>query len=179
MRRGGPCALHRTGHRTARFRRARLRRHRPQEPTTRGRPSRRPSTPAAKSAEAGSTFRPANTPSGQLHLRTDVRLYVEAGATLFATLEGTQYDDAKKAALFYGEDLHDIALEGARHARRAGEYEWRLNEHHRPLHPAQPAPDGGRRQAAHAIVPRGLRRKKPSIRAWCCCCAARMCASRV
>src|SRR5580658_2773357 len=56
---------------------------------------------------------PGEYTSGQLHLRSGVRLYVEAGATIFATLDGSQYDDAKKSALLIGEDLHDIALEGA------------------------------------------------------------------
>jgi polygalacturonase len=55
---------------------------------------------------------PGQYTSGQLHLRSGVRLYVEAGATIYATLDGSQYDDPKRAALIYGEDLHDIALEG-------------------------------------------------------------------
>src|SRR5580700_2578118 len=44
---------------------------------------------------------PGEYTSGQLHLRSGVRLYVEAGATIYATLDGSQYDDAKKAALIY------------------------------------------------------------------------------
>jgi len=45
---------------------------------------------------------PGEYTSGQLHLRSGVRLYVESGATLYASLDGHQYDDAKKAALLYG-----------------------------------------------------------------------------
>src|SRR6202166_2400004 len=70
---------------------------------------------------------PGEYTSGQLHLRSNVRLYVEAGATIFATLDGSQYDDAKKAALIYGEDLHDIALEGAGTLDGQATYEWHLN----------------------------------------------------
>ncbi len=70
---------------------------------------------------------PGEYTSGQLHLRSGVRLYVEAGATIYASLDGAQYDDAKKAALIYGEDLHDIALEGGGTLDGQASYEWRLN----------------------------------------------------
>lgn len=70
---------------------------------------------------------PGEYTSGELHLRSGVRLYVEAGATIYATLDGSQYDDAKKAALIYGEDLHDVALEGAGTLDGQATYEWRLN----------------------------------------------------
>ena len=70
---------------------------------------------------------PGEYTSGQLHLRSGVRLYVEAGATIYATLDGSQYDDARKAALIYGEDLHDIALEGAGTLDGQATYEWHLN----------------------------------------------------
>jgi polygalacturonase len=55
---------------------------------------------------------PGEYTSGQLHLRSGVRLYLEAGATLFASLDGAQFDPSPKSALISGEDLHDIALEG-------------------------------------------------------------------
>ena len=71
---------------------------------------------------------PGEYTSGQLHLRSGVRLYVESGATLYASLDGHQYDDAKKAALLYGEDLHDIAIEGGGTLDGQASYEWRLNE---------------------------------------------------
>src|SRR5215831_867746 len=70
---------------------------------------------------------PGEYTSAQLHLRSGVRLYVEAGATIYATLDSRQYDDAKKAALIYGEDLHDIALEGAGTLDGQASYEWHLN----------------------------------------------------
>ncbi len=70
---------------------------------------------------------PGEYTSGQLHLRSGVRLYLEAGATIFAALDGSQYDDARKAALIYGEDLHDIALEGRGTLDGQAAYEWHLN----------------------------------------------------
>src|ERR1700722_2555557 len=70
---------------------------------------------------------PGEYTSGQLHLRSGVRLYVEAGATIFASLDGSQYDDEKKAALIYGEDLHDIAVEGAGTLDGQATYEWHVN----------------------------------------------------
>jgi polygalacturonase len=70
---------------------------------------------------------PGQYTSGQLHLRSGVRLYVEAGATIYATLDSSQYDDPKKAALIYGEDLHDIALEGSGTLDGQASYEWHLN----------------------------------------------------
>src|SRR5580658_6101472 len=71
---------------------------------------------------------PGEYTSGQLHLRSGVRLYLEAGATIYATLDSRQYDDTKKAALIYGEDLHDIALEGAGTLDGQSTYEWHLND---------------------------------------------------
>jgi polygalacturonase len=83
---------------------------------------------ACGKAGGGRVYVPAGDyTTGQLHLRSGVRLYVEAGATLYATLDSSQYDDAKKAALIYGEDLHDIALEGAGTLDGQAAYEWRPN----------------------------------------------------
>jgi polygalacturonase len=65
--------------------------------------------------------------SGQLHMRSGVRLFVEAGATIYATLDPRQYEDPRKASLIYGEDLHDIALEGAGTLDGQASYERRLN----------------------------------------------------
>ena len=70
---------------------------------------------------------PGEYTSGQLHLRSGVRLYVEAGATIYASLDSRQYDDVKKAALIDGEDLHDIALEGSGTLDGQATYEWHLN----------------------------------------------------
>ena len=69
---------------------------------------------------------PGDYTSGQLHLRSGVRLYLEAGATIFAVLDGSQFDPVK-SALLLGEDLHDIALEGRGALDGQSSYEWRPN----------------------------------------------------
>ena len=71
---------------------------------------------------------PGEYTSGQLRLRSGVRLYLEAGATIFASLDGRQFDPAPKSALIYGEDLHDIALEGRGTLDGQATYEWRPND---------------------------------------------------
>jgi hypothetical protein len=65
--------------------------------------------------------------SGQLRLRSGVRFYVEAGATLYASLNSRQFEQGPKAALLYGEDLHDIAIEGRGTIDGQSSYEWREN----------------------------------------------------
>src|SRR5215472_7404935 len=71
---------------------------------------------------------PGDYTTGQLHLRSGVRLYVEAGATLFASLDGREFDSAKTAALIYGEDLHNIAIEGRGTLDGQASYQWRPND---------------------------------------------------
>jgi len=71
---------------------------------------------------------PGEYTSGQLHLRSGVRLYVEAGATLFASLDGKEFDKGMKAALLYAEDAHDIAIEGRGTIDGQASYEWRPND---------------------------------------------------
>jgi hypothetical protein len=70
---------------------------------------------------------PGEYTSGQIHLRSGIRLYLEAGATIYATLDPRQYDSPRSAALIYGEDLHDIAIEGAGTLDGQASYEWRLS----------------------------------------------------
>ena len=71
---------------------------------------------------------PGEYTSGQLRLRSGVRLYLEAGATLFASLDAREFDPAPKSAFLYGEDLHGIALEGRGTIDGQASYEWRLND---------------------------------------------------
>ena len=71
---------------------------------------------------------PGEYTTGQLHLRSGVRLYLEAGATLFASLDGAQFDPSPKSALISGEDLHDIALEGRGTLDGQASYFWRKND---------------------------------------------------
>ena len=93
----------------------------------RGPRSRRPSTPAAKSAEGASTFRRAN-----IH-RDSFICAPACGSTSRPAQPSTprwiraSTTTPKKAALIYGEDLHDIALEGAGTLDGQASYEWHLN----------------------------------------------------
>jgi len=68
---------------------------------------------------------PGEYTSGTIHLRSHVRFFVESGATLFASREKGDYD---KEALFYGEDLVNITIEGRGLVDGQSEYEWRLND---------------------------------------------------
>jgi len=71
---------------------------------------------------------PGEYTSGQLRLRSGVRLYLEGGATLYASLDSGQFDPAPKSALIYGEDLHDIAIEGRGTIDGQASYQWRPND---------------------------------------------------
>lgn len=63
--------------------------------------------------------------TGTLHLRSHVRLYLEAGATIYSIKDKAAFD---KEALLYGEDLENISLEGRGTLDGQGAYEWRLND---------------------------------------------------
>ena len=67
---------------------------------------------------------PGEYTSGTLHLRSHVRLYLEAGATLFACTDPASYE---KGALIYGEDLQDITIEGRGTVDGQSEYIWQLD----------------------------------------------------
>jgi polygalacturonase len=71
---------------------------------------------------------PGEYTSGQLRLRSGVRLFLEGGATLLASLDARQFEPAPKSALIYGEDLHDIAIEGRGTIDGQATYEWRKND---------------------------------------------------
>ena len=57
-------------------------------------------------------FPPGDYTSGTIHLRSHVRLYLEAGATLFASLEDKDFAPSPKSALLLGEDVNNITIEG-------------------------------------------------------------------
>src|SRR5580700_2902809 len=69
---------------------------------------------AAAAAGGGTVYLPpGNYTSGTLVLRSHVNVYIEAGATLFASEDPAAFDLQKvksKDALFFGEDLEDIAI---------------------------------------------------------------------
>lgn len=71
---------------------------------------------------------PGEYTSGQLRLRSGVRLYVEAGATILASLDGREFDPPPKSALLSGEDLHDVAIEGRGTLDGQASYQRRLND---------------------------------------------------
>jgi len=86
-------------------------------------------------ADAGGgivTITPGEYTSGTLRLRSKVHLKIEAGATLFASADPRAYDFGRipsKAALFYGENLEDIAISGEGTVDGQAEYEWRPDDH--------------------------------------------------
>lgn len=79
-------------------------------------------------AGGGTVFFPAGEyTSGQIRLRSHVRLYVESGATLYASKSGESFEK-DKAALLYGENLENITIEGRGTIDGQAEYEWRVND---------------------------------------------------
>ena len=62
--------------------------------------------------------------SGTLHLRSHVRMYLEAGATLFGSKAES---DFSTDALLLGEDLENISIEGRGTINGQAEYDWRMN----------------------------------------------------
>ena len=77
-------------------------------------------------AGGGTVYVPAGEyTSGTIHLRSHVRIYIESGATLFASKRSADFDGGPKAALFYGEDLENITLEGRGTIDGQAQYEWR------------------------------------------------------
>lgn len=71
---------------------------------------------------------PGEYTSGQLRLRSGVRMYLEAGATVYATLDSREFEPGPASALFYAADVHDIALEGRGTIDGQASYEWHLND---------------------------------------------------
>lgn len=81
----------------------------------------------ACAAAGGGTVRipPGEYTSGSLELRSHVRVWLERGATLRSAKGRAAFP---KEALFYGEDLVNIALEGGGTIDGRAEYEWREND---------------------------------------------------
>lgn len=70
---------------------------------------------------------PGEYVTGMLHLCSNVRFFLEAGAVLLLSRERSEFDvkDDWRAALFYGEDLHHVSLEGFGTVDGRAEYEWK------------------------------------------------------
>src|SRR5437667_3193067 len=76
-------------------------------------------------AGGGTVFLPAGEyTSGQIRLKSHVRLYIDSGATLFASLDGKAFDK-DKAALIYAQDVENITIEGRGTVDGQADYEWR------------------------------------------------------
>ena len=65
---------------------------------------------------------PGSYSTGTLHLRSHVRVFVEAGAVIYSIKDKAAFD---KDALFYGEDLTNVSLEGRGTIDGQGAYERR------------------------------------------------------
>jgi hypothetical protein len=82
----------------------------------------------ACAAAGGGTvvFPPGEYTSGSIELRSHVRVYLEPGATVFSAKGKEAFPTG---ALFHGEDLVDVALEGSGTLDGRAAYEWRANDH--------------------------------------------------
>ena len=74
---------------------------------------------------------PGEYTSGTLYLRSHVRFYVEAGATLYASEDPKAFNGEpipSKAALLFGENVENISIEGRGTIDGQAEYEWRPDD---------------------------------------------------
>lgn len=72
---------------------------------------------------------PGQYTSGTLHLRSNIRFNLEAGATLFASLDDRHFAGGLRAALLLAEDAHHFSVEGRGVIDGQASYEWRVMEH--------------------------------------------------
>ena len=83
---------------------------------------------AAAAAGGGVVYLPPGEyTSGTLRLRSHVNIYIESGATLFASEDPAAFDSQKvksKDALFFGEDLEDISIGGRGTVDGQAKYFW-------------------------------------------------------
>jgi hypothetical protein len=70
---------------------------------------------------------PGQYTTGTLHLHSHVRFHVEAGATVYSSKDPAAFD---KRALFYAEDVDNIALEGRGTIDGQAEYYWKEKTFH-------------------------------------------------
>ena len=70
---------------------------------------------------------PGDYTSGTLHLRSHVRFFVEAGATVWSIKQKSAFD---KDSLLYGEDLVNVTIEGRGTFNGEAGYDWRLKGDH-------------------------------------------------
>jgi len=83
---------------------------------------------ACAAAGGGAVYLPPGAYStGTIHLRSHVRFFIEAGAVVYSVKDKAAFD---KEALFYGEDLVNLSLEGRGTVDGQGGYEYRLKGDH-------------------------------------------------
>ncbi|MGZ5498249.1 MAG: glycosyl hydrolase family 28-related protein, partial [Candidatus Aminicenantales bacterium] len=83
---------------------------------------------ACAAAGGGTVFiPPGQYTSGTIHLRSHIRLFVEAGATVYSLHDKSHFD---KDALLYGEDLTNVTIEGRGVFDGGGAYDRRLKGDH-------------------------------------------------
>ncbi len=92
---------------------------------------------------------PGEYTSGTIHLRSHVRFHIEAGAAVFSAKDKAAFD---KDALFYGEDLVNITLEGRGTVDGEADYEWRPRRFPRRFHLSEPGGDGKAGPAAPPLL---------------------------
>ena len=82
---------------------------------------------AAAKAGGGTVYVPAGDyTTGTLHLRNHIRLFLDAGATLWATKDAKEYD---APSLIYAKDVDNITVDGRGTIDGQAEYVWRLTDH--------------------------------------------------
>ena len=83
---------------------------------------------AAAAAGGGTVYLPPGQyTSGTLRLRSHVNIYLESGSTLFASEKAEAFDFQKeksKDALFFGEDIEDLAISGHGTVDGQAKYFW-------------------------------------------------------
>jgi hypothetical protein len=73
---------------------------------------------------------PGEYTSGALRLRSHVRFFIEAGATVFTSNDPKDFDHNP---LLYGEDIENISIEGRGTIDGQAEYHWGLSDYDDPL----------------------------------------------
>jgi len=87
---------------------------------------------ACAAAKGGTVlFPPGDYTSGTLHLRSHVRIEIAAGATVFASTNPGAYQFktiSAQAALFFGDNLEGVKIEGEGTVDGQAEYDWREDD---------------------------------------------------
>jgi len=67
---------------------------------------------------------PGKYSSGTLHLKSNIRFYIEAGATLYSIKDSSAFD---KDALIFADSVQNVTIEGRGTIDGQAQYEWRLD----------------------------------------------------